>query len=129
LNSAQFLRIPRGVKEAVDTLMWDGALFNGDARTGNYVVLPASFEKFSGNSWKCSAVTAMGFTMDCADAVALDTLKAVINASDLSYEGTSSNLSGATMKYWLGNAFSSAVVLGEGSTAGFYYGLFPLIGF
>lgn len=110
-----WLRVPRGVKVVKDCFQWSDKYFNGTANV--WLILPSSFEKFSGNCWTTTAHP-FGVVVDCKNEVALDTWKSYVDASDI-----------ATATKGFLKSFSAAVVLGEGNGAGFTYDLFLGMGF
>lgn len=121
INSAPYIRVPRGVEILTDCFQWSDSFFNG--QTGRWLVLPSSIKEFNGNSWTGKA-NGFGFIMDCANADAVAEFEKVIDASHC----TRSDWEGAVVPFF--KTFSGAgLVLGEGNAAGFSYQLFLTLGF
>ena len=120
LNAAAYIRVPRGVKVLDSCFQWSGTYFG--ASGGKWLVLPASLEKFSGESWTGTASSNFGVVMDVDNAQALSAMKAVFESSDCTTAGWSSIVA------WFGT-FTEAIVLGAGHPTGFSYDLFITLGY
>ncbi len=79
LNSAVFIRVPRGVEVLEDCFQWSGSYMGGGG--AKYVVLPNTMEKFTGNCWTGTSV-AFGFVVDVDYSEAVETFNGILDASD-----------------------------------------------